>query len=162
MEKLLIGLVGVIVGAFLTVLREFFNEWRTKRNDSKYLAVRVTCILDRFISECFEVVCDNGMPDEDGCYAPNSIQPTINFDDLDVKWQSLKFELMYRLLDIPNRIIEANEFISHAYDYGDGPPDYSDFYAARQYQHALLGIEAYELSTSLQKKYSMPAKNYNN
>lgn len=159
MEKLLIGFGGVVLGALLTVFRELFTEWRTKQSDSRYLAVRVTCILDRFISGCFEVSIDDGMPDEQGIFIPNSIDPKISFDDLDVRWQSLKFEVMYRLLDLPNRVIEARETWSNEWSL-DSPPYYYGFYAERQYQHALLGIEAYELAAFLREKYSMAAPSH--
>ena len=160
MEKLLIGIAGVFVGALLTILREFFNEWRSKRNDARYLAVRVSCQLDHFISGCFEVVCDNGVEDQQGCLVTNSKTPTIDLDGIDGKWQSMRFDLMYRILDLPNRLNYAKEVISIAAEYGDGAPDYRDAFRARQYQYALLGIEANEIAETLRSKYSMPKKCY--
>ncbi|MEJ6474847.1 hypothetical protein [Pseudoalteromonas piscicida] len=160
MEKFLIGIAGVFVGALLTVLRESFNEWRSKRNHARYLAVRVICLLERFISGCFEVVCDNGVEDQHGCLVISSKAPTIDFDGIDGKWQSLKFDLMYRILDLPNRLNYANEEVSIAAEYGDGAPEYRDAFRVRQYQYALLGIEASELVEILREKYSMPKKSY--
>ena len=73
MEELLIGFSGVILGAILTVAREFWNDHRTKKK-AQFLAIRVTTMLDRFVEGCVSVVSDDGEMygrDEQGCLRVN-------------------------------------------------------------------------------------------
>ncbi|MEL0657748.1 hypothetical protein V6255_01245 [Psychromonas arctica] len=160
LEKFWIGLIGVVVGSVLTVLREHYSEWRAHRTDARYLAVRLTCLLDNFVGDCFEVVCDNGEQDEQGISTPMISAPKFNVNDLDGKWQSLPFEYMYEALDLPNKLTDSNERVSFAAEYGDGFPDYIDFFKERQYQFSVLGLQAAILSNKLREKYSMPTKTY--
>jgi hypothetical protein len=160
MDKFWIGLIGVVVGSALTVLREYFSEWRAHRTDARYLAVRLTCLLENFVGDCFEVVCDNGEYDDRGCLTPITSAPKLNINDVDGKWQSLPFEFMYEALDLPNQLTNSNEQVSLAAEHGDGAPDYSDVFNERQYQFSVLGLKAATLSTKLRDKYSMPAKSY--
>lgn len=151
MDKFLIGLIGVVVGSALTVLREYFSEWRARRANARYLAVRLTCLLENFIGECFDVACDDGQYDERGCLCPKVSAPKLNFDDIDGKWQSLPFDLMYEILNLPNNLNSSNEQISLAIVYGDCAPDYVDFYNERKYQFSVLGLKAATLSNKLRK-----------
>ncbi|WP_058119624.1 hypothetical protein [Photobacterium kishitanii] len=162
MDKVWIGLIGVVVGSALTVLREYFSEWRANRTDARYLAVRLTCLLENFVGECFEVVCDNGEYDDRDYLTPTVLVPKLNINEVDGKWQSLPFEFMYEALNLPNCLTKSNEQISLAIEYGDGVPAFSDFFNERQYQFSILGLKAATLSTKLRKKYSMPAKSYGN
>src|SRR5207249_1392682 len=65
------GLMGVVVGALLALLRDVWSDRRTRKRHARYLAIRVVCILDKYIENCAEVVLDNGLQegqrDEQGC-----------------------------------------------------------------------------------------------
>ena|SRR5438105_541963 len=65
------GLTGVVVGALLTLLRDVWSDRRTRKRHARYLAIRVVCILDKYIENCAEVVLDDGLQegqrDEQGC-----------------------------------------------------------------------------------------------
>jgi len=162
MEKLLIGLIGVVVGSTLTLLREFWSEQRTRKKRAAYLAVRATGILERFIDGCTSVVGDNGIEDERGCSRSQYSCPEIDFESLDVDWQSLPFDLMYEIINFPSYVEEANGLIDSVIEYVASPPDYSDFFEERQLQYAKLGLKANDLSTRLRIKYGMPKKEYEN
>ncbi|MBI5550373.1 MAG: hypothetical protein HY911_02620 [Desulfobacterales bacterium] len=165
MEKVLIGLSGVVLGAILTVLKELFHNYRTRKKRAEYLAIRVVCMLDRFVSSCAAVVGDDGEmngPDEQGCARLNTICPKIDFHSLDVDWQALPSNLMYDILNFPSFIEEADGKINDVFEYIAGPPDYGEGIEERQYQYAKIGIVANDLSTRLRRKYSIPSKVYEN
>ncbi len=71
MEKAIIGIVGVLLGATLAILKDFlFHRQKTKK-DYEYLCIRVACDLERFSHKCVNVVQDDGtiygQYDKDGC-----------------------------------------------------------------------------------------------
>jgi len=159
MEKLIIGISGVFLGSILTLLREYINEHRSREREARYLAVRVTCMLERLISDCHHVAWDYGLPDQDGYHQAKTNLPNLNFDSLDGNWQSLPFELMYELLDFPSDIESAKEFIDATYEHAT-EPDYPEVFEERQYQFSKIGLKAHELSKSLRYRFSMPAREY--
>lgn len=160
MDKFLIGIVGVIVGALLSIIRDYINENRSKTKNARYLAVRIVGLLDQFISQCVDVACDTGRCDSSDNMVPTTKIPTLNFDNIDGEWQSLSFNLMYEVLDFPNHLLTAKEAENAAYEYGDGAPDFNDVFNTRRYHFALLGMRADKLSMKLRNKYGMPNKDY--
>ncbi|OOE87633.1 hypothetical protein [Salinivibrio sharmensis] len=160
MDKFLIGIVGVIIGSLLSIIRDYINEYRSKTNNARYLAVRIVGLLDQFISQCVDVACDTGRPDREGVMVPTTKIPTLNFDNIDGEWQSLSFNLMYEVLDFPNHLLTAKEAETFAYEHGDGAPDFDDVFNTRRYHFAILGIRADKLSMKLRNKYGMPNKDY--
>ena len=165
MESAIIGLVGVALGALLTVARELWISHREKKKRAEYLAIRVTCILERYSSSCVEVAGDDGERygrDEQGCIRLESLPPEICFENLDVDWHSLPSSLMYRVLNFPSHIEEANGIISSVFEFVAFPPDYDEGVEERQFQYSKLGILAHELASDLRNKYGMPVKEYEN
>ena len=165
MEKALIGLVGVLLGAILTVARELWNDHRTKKKRAEYLAIRVTCIIERFMDGCVSVVGDDGEMygrDDQGCVQLQTTAPEIDFESLDVDWHSLPFDLMYEILNFPTYVEESNGIISSVFEYVAGPPDYDEGIEERIYQYSKLGLKAYDLSKKLRSKYQMPEKTFEN
>ena len=163
MEKLLIGVSGVILGAILTVAREFWNDHRTKKKKAQFLAIRVTTMLDRFVEGCVSVVSDDGEMygrDEQGCLRVNSTTPVLNFDSLDVDWQSLPFDLMYEILNFPLGIEEANGMIGSVCEHVASPPDYEEGFEERHFQYSNIGLQAYELSKKIRERYGMPKNEF--
>lgn len=158
--EILIGFGGVILGALLTLMREFWSESRSKKQRASYLAVRVVRLLERFIDGCIDVVSDNGYEDEQGCSYPAKSCPNIEFDSLEVDWQSLPFDLMYEIINFPSLVADAKGYIDSVIEYVASPPDYSEFFEERELQYSKLGLCAHELSKNLREKYGMPAKNY--
>jgi len=163
MDKVLIGLSGVILGAILTVLRDLLNNHLTSKKRAEYLAIRVTCIFDRFVASCVLVAEDDGMiygRDEQGCIEFHTKFPKIDYQSLDVDWQSLPFDLMYEILNFPSHIEESDGVIESTAEFGSGPPDYEEETEERRLQYAKLGLLADSLSTKLRSKYNMPSKDY--
>ena len=82
MEKVLIGLLGVVLGAFLTLLKDLLNIHLTRKKRAEYLAIRVTYVLDRFFAGCGDVARDDGLMygrDEQGCIQYQTSYPKIDY-----------------------------------------------------------------------------------
>ena len=164
MEKVLIGLLGVILGAILAVAKEVWVDHRSKKKKAQYLAVRVAFLLDKFVSNSIEVVGDDGEMygrDEQGCIRLNTTLPEIDFLSLEVDWQALPFELMYEILNFPALVDEANGMISSVFEFVAHPPDYDEGVEERQIQYAELGLKAIDLENKIRSKYGMPKRAYN-
>ncbi|MBM0105831.1 hypothetical protein JM946_13910 [Steroidobacter sp. S1-65] len=106
----LIGLGGVVVGAFLTPIIEAVKAWYASRKHARYLAIRVVCILDQFIDACADVVADHGEEDEAGIYTYDPLPDPPSFPD-DVDWRSIDSKLMYEILSLPNKAESARRAI---------------------------------------------------
>lgn len=96
MSEALFGLLGVIVGASITILKESVAARIARRRNAEYLAIRVVSALDEFIEGCAGVAGDNGY--RDGCHVgvATILVPTPNFDihDLDADWKAIPAKLM--------------------------------------------------------------------
>lgn len=158
--EILIGFGGVVLGALLTLMREFWSESRSRKCRASYLAVRVVGLLERFIDGCVDVVSDNGYEDEQGCLHPAKPCPRIEFDSLEVDWQSLPFDLMYEIINFPSSVADSDSHINAVIEYVAFPPDYNEFFEEREFQYSKLGLIAHDLATTLRETYGMPAKNY--
>lgn len=162
MESAIFGLVGVVLGALLTVAREWWLQSRKTRKDAEYLSIQVSCELERYVARCAEVVGDNGLcegqPDEHGCHAIQVEQPKFDPMSLNVEWKSLPAKLMYEILDFPYKNEIANQSIHMKFEYVASPPDYWEGFEERQFQYATLGIAASQLVTKLRKHVDLPAR----
>jgi hypothetical protein len=126
MDKALIGLVGVVLGFFLTIFKDWLLQRTKTKKDYEYLTIRVVCVLDRFMYACVDVVNDDGtcmgQYDKDGYARIQVTPPTFNPYDLDVEWKSIPHTVMYEILNLPNRIETANHTIGSTFDHVADPP----------------------------------------
>lgn len=162
--KFIIGLVGVLAGAFLTFLREFWFRKRDKQKELEYLSIRLTCLFDKFISGCFEVIYDDGLfqgqRDEHGYLKAQATCPKIQPDEVDVNWKVLPSDLMYTILSFPEEVELANSVINDCAEYSAEPPDFDDYFEERWFQYAKLGLDAFEIVTKLRSVAKLPDKQY--
>lgn len=162
MESAIFGLVGVVLGALLTVVREWWFQSRKTRKDAEYLSIQVSCELERYMSKCAEVVSDDGLcegqPGKDGCHSIQVQAPKFDPISLNVEWKSLPVNLMYEILDFPYKAEIANQAISAAFEYDAGPPDYLEGFEERHLQYATLGLAASQLATKLRVFVDLPAR----
>jgi hypothetical protein len=162
MESAIFGLVGVALGALLTVAREWWFQSRKNRKDSEYLSILVSCELERYVACCAEVVGDDGLsegrPDERG-YCTIQVE-TPKFEPLafNVEWKSLPANLMHEILDFPYKAEVASRAVSAAFEYAATPPDFDEGFEERQLQYATLGIAASQLVAQLRKYAGLPAR----
>lgn len=149
MEPALFGLIGVVIGAFLTIAKESFFRYQQTKKDAALLSIKVSCELLRFSGKCAEVVGDHGEPDAHGCFSPRTSVPDFKPESMSVEWKSLPDKLMLDVLDLPFKIEQAKDEISNVAEYVAGPPDYSEWYEERQLRYAILGLAALDLAVRL-------------
>lgn len=162
MQSAIFGLLGVALGALLTVAREWWFLSRKTRKDAEYLSIQVSCELERYMAKCAEVVGDDGVcegqTDENGYHSIQVQAPRFDPMSLDVEWKSLPADLMYEILDFPYRAEIANQAINFAFEYEAGPPEYWEGFEERQLQYATLGLAASQLAAKLRKHVDLPAR----
>lgn len=166
LEIAIIGLVGVVVGAVvtagLTMIREWMSERKEQKKNSEYLAILVSSMLDMYVAGCAEVVSDDGLyhgeRNADGYREIHSTAPSFEPLSVQVEWKSLPSKLMNEVLSFPLEIEAAKSKIEGAYEYEATPPDFDEYFAERQYQYALLGLRAFGLSSSLRRNARLPAR----
>mgnify|MGYP001598364059 FL=1 len=125
---------GIISTVVLTTIGTFFitrytlqksaaNEAQIRLEElerhARYLAIRVVCKLDAFISDCCDVVVDSGMPDEDGLSRTRVTSPVLTLPE-NVDWKAISPELMYRVLGLPNDIEVARGLTDYLYQRDGG------------------------------------------
>ena len=64
MTEALFGFLGVIVGAFVPWLQSMLESRRTRQRDAQYLAIRLVCVLDKFLEDCAAAAADEGEEDK--------------------------------------------------------------------------------------------------
>ncbi|WP_406662954.1 hypothetical protein [Gallaecimonas sp. GXIMD1310] len=165
MDKAIFGLLGVALGVFLTVAKEWWFQSRKNKKDAEYLSIQVISMLDRFVSGCSAVVDDDGLchgqPDQDGYHRIQVKTPSFEPEAAKVEWKSLPANLMYEVLTFPNKVEIANNTISAIFEYGTTPPDYVEGFEERQYLYAELGLEAAELASKLRAYSGLPMRQKN-
>ncbi|MEW8682123.1 MAG: hypothetical protein AB2536_09480 [Candidatus Thiodiazotropha endolucinida] len=164
MVEALIGLLGVIVGASITAVREHWASAEATKKSAEYLAIRVVSVLDGFTEQCADVVGDDGLSNgqvgPDGCREVQVSTPNLSVEKLDVDWKSIPSNLMYEILSLPNRVSAADQKISSVWEYVAGPPDYEELFEERQIQYGELGLKAASLSDELRNLYGIPPREY--
>lgn len=162
MESAIFGLLGVALGALLTVVREWWFQSRKNRKEAEYLAIQVSCELERYAARCADVVGDDGLchgqPDEHGYCAIQVEAPKFDPMSFKVEWKSLPTDLMYEILNFPYNAEIADHAISNTFEYAADPPDYCEGFEERQFQYAILGIAASRLATNLRKHVDLPSR----
>ena len=161
MDKAIIGLVGVALGVLLGILKDWIFQRAKRKKEYEYLAIKVVCELDRFVYRCVDVAHDDGTVygqyDKDGSARIQVTPPEFNPNDLDVDWRSLPSNLMYEILNLPNKIEVANEIISSVFEHVAGGPYYEEGFEARQLHYSELGLLAMNLAVTLRKYAGLPA-----
>jgi hypothetical protein len=148
-----------------TLNRSAANESKFRNEElerhARYLAIRVVCRLDPFVSECCDVVGDSGVPDSEGILTPRVDDPTLTLPE-DVDWKTIPSDLMYRILSFPNDLDTANQSIRFVGDEIAFPPDYEEYYDARTLQFGRLGLRAITLADEIRRTYGIPPRDYAN
>lgn len=137
------------------ILWPLIKDWRAKKSDAKYLAVRVVCVLDKFVEDCASTAIDSGEEDETGRSIARVHAPDPPTYPNDVNWKSIDDSLMYKLLSLPASTERAANYVKNSEEYAEAP-DYSEYFEARTESYANQGLQAYELSRILRKEYKLP------
>lgn len=165
MESAIFGLIGVALGAILAVAREWWFQNRKSKKEAEYLVILVSCELERYASRCAEVVGDDGLcegqPDEEGYSSIQVPSPKFDPHEFSVEWKSLPGNLMYAVLNFPNKAGFAEKTVSEAFEHAATPPDYWEGFEERQLQYAQLGLAALELADQLRNYVGLASLNSN-
>lgn len=166
MSEAVFGLVGVIVGSALTIAKDSFAAWRQRKQEGSYSAIRLICILHEYADQCIDVVQDNGTihgipagvtTGGEDYYAAQVRQPAPPQYPDDIAWRSLPEALMHQVLGLPNKARTTDRYIDGQAEYVATPPDYSEFFDARQEGYAKIGYDALNLAEQLAEKYQIKA-----
>jgi len=157
------GIVGVLLGNSFVAIKEWLQDIKKDGRDTSYLAILVAAHLDRFISGCWYVALDDGTSEgrpagRDGEYHHVTVAPP-EFSPLDiqVEWKVLPKELMYEILQIPERREHIQNRLSGVWDYDD-PPDYREYFWARRRDYAELGLHVSAIARRLRRHAGMPVE----
>lgn len=166
------GLFGVAIGSAISWLQARWLSTKDaekiaaeKASAARYLAVRVVCILDKFMMDCVDVVKDNGLNcglrTDDGRKEPQVSIPDTPTFPADVDWKSIDHDLMYKILSFPADIEASHRIIDASWAVATGP-DYEEGFLERAWWYAHFGLHAHKLTTELCKKYEIKEKTYTN
>jgi hypothetical protein len=159
----LIGFLGVLVGASLTMVRDAVAHWFNRRRRAHYAAVRIICALDQFVEASVEVVDDDGTchgrpagrtdQGEEYHQAQVALLDPPQYPD-DIDWTSINPALMHRCLALPNSVSKTNRIIHYEAEHSS-PPDYIEIFDARQLGYIALGSEAQSIADALSAKFGL-------
>ncbi|MDF9440199.1 hypothetical protein EM864_00345 [Stenotrophomonas acidaminiphila] len=167
MSTAIVGLIGVILGSILAGLKDWLVHVFKRRSDGRYAAVMTIAVLEEYLQKCVAVVADDGTcegrpagrTDQGEEYlAPQAKKPEPPIYPADVDWRSISFKLMYKILSLPNAARETDRYIAASAEHSF-PPDYDEFFAARQEGYAHLGLQAFGLIEGLREEFRLPATN---
>lgn len=164
MDKASIGLVGVVLGAGLTVGLTVLKEWWFQREKNQkeveFLSIHMVCLLDKFIDGCVDVIYDDGLFEgqygNNGVASPQVSDPSFEPQSIKVEWKALPSNLMYEILNFPTEIENTHRILRNVWEYDAFPPDYDEYFGERRYQFALLGLKAFQMSNKLRRIAKLP------
>lgn len=154
------GLAGVGIGAYLTYLREQHNAKIKDERDGSYLAILVSSHLDRFANGCLDCALDDGTEygrpaGGDGRYQTTVATPQSNLLEINVEWRVLPKDLMYDILQIPDKRERINNQLASIAEH-DVPYDGSEYFWVRRRDYAELGLHTSALAKRLRKHAGLP------
>jgi hypothetical protein len=155
------GIAGVILGNSFAAIREWVVNRKRDERDSAYLAILVVSHLDRFANGCLHVALDDGTCEgrpagNNGEYYQTTVKsPEFLPLDITVEWKVLPRYLMYDILQIPDKREHIESRIAGIGEFDD-PPDYGEFFWARQRDYAELGLHVSAVAKKLRKHAKMP------
>jgi hypothetical protein len=136
------------------ILWPMIKDRRVKKSEAQYLAIRVVCVLDKFVEDCASTAIDHGDEDQDGETVPQVHAPAPPVYPTDVNWKSVNNSLMYRLLSLPALIERGANLVQGASEHAF-PPDNGEFFEARTESYATLGLQAFALAKELRDTYGI-------
>lgn len=163
MMEAVIGLVGVVVGSFITIAKDSWTTYQDRRRDGSYSAIRLICILEEYANKCTDVAGDDGYAygrpagrmesGEEVCEAQVATPDPLNYPS-DIEWRSLNEALMHRVLALPNKARSTDRYISACAEHAC-PPDYSEIFEPRQEGYARLALDTFDIIEELRARYDV-------
>lgn len=165
MTDAIFGLIGVFIGSIISWLQTYWISKRDQNKNAKYLAIRIVCILDKYLQDCTDVIKDDGLSfgqrTKEGYLKAQVKTPGPPIFPEDVDWKSIDHELMYKILSFPSDVENGDRIIESAANISS-PPDFEDWFEERKFHYCKFGLTAYKLAEKLCIEYSIKKKTYNN
>lgn len=163
MSEAIFGLIGVLVGSLVPWFQAYWTEKRATKKNAGYLAIRIVCVLNKYLEECLEVVKDDGLSygqrNANGYLEAQVKAPGPPAYPEDVDWKSIDHELMYKILSLPSKVKVAESIIKGVAEFSV-PPDFEDWFEERAYWYCQFGLTAYKLVDELCTKYEIKKMTY--
>ncbi|BEM75568.1 hypothetical protein SME36J_49910 (plasmid) [Serratia marcescens] len=118
-----------------------------------FIATELVFLLEQFAEGCAAVATDQGYLNQERITIPEIRAPSLDYSAISGDWRVLPAKLMYRIRELPVMQDEADRTISAAEHI---PPDYDEFFEARQYQYTRLGLKAIIQSRRLRRLVGLP------
>ena len=164
MTEAIFGLLGVILGSGISWLQSYWSDKRDRNKNARYLAIRIVCILDKYIEDCASVIKDDGLSygqrTSEGYLKPQVKAPGRPVYPEDIDWKSIDHELMFQILSFPSEVEQGDRIINATWEI-TGPPDFEEWFIERKFHYSQFGLIAYKLSNDLSIKYGIKKKIYN-
>jgi hypothetical protein len=162
LEILLTALVTT-VGTLAVTQYSSFQDGRKRRREENlsrsFLAARMVTVLDPFVEQCAAVAGDTGTADQDGNVYSSESHPVFEVPT-DIDLRSVDPLIMFRIVELPNRLADCEKILKSVSDHVATPPDHEEWFSERTYQFSKLGLIALDLATELRVLGGLPAKDY--
>lgn len=158
------GITGVLLGNFFVAIKEWAVTRKKDARDGAYLAILVVSHLDRFANGCLHVALDDGTDQGQPAggngefHKPTVSAPEFSPLDIKVEWKVLPKDLMYEILQIPDKRDGIENRLAGILEFDYDPPDFPDYFWARRRDYAELGLHASAVAKKLRKHAGMPIK----
>jgi len=154
------GVTVALIAGITLFLLNWGREWLTahlkRKSDAEVLAFSLVNLFDTLISRCADVVDDPLHQDQKTQFWQSTTKtPDVIFPE-HVIWSVFPKALQYKIRSMPNKIDVADRNISSLWEYGDGPPEFSDAFEERTWRYSWIGLEACRINDILAKKYGVP------
>lgn len=147
------ALGGVSLTHHFTRRREERAAAAKQSSERLFIATELVFLLEQFAEACAGVATDHGYLNQDRITVPATDVPNLSYSADTGDWRVLPAKLMYRIRELPVIQGEADRAIAAAEAY---PPDYDEFFEARQYQYTRLGLKAIIQSRRLRQFAGLP------
>lgn len=118
-----------------------------------FIATELVFLLEQFAEACAGVSTDSGYINHELERVPEVTVPKLSYSSVTGDWRVLPAKLMYRVRELTVIQGEADRAINDADAY---PPDYDEFFEARQYQYTRLGLKAIFQARRLRRFAGLP------
>lgn len=157
----LIGLAGVVIGAFISAAAQWWMQARSEAKERTFTTSFLVTALDQLAIDCFRVSQDDGtgqgFPDYEQDWRIRVPDPQLTVSADQVNLRHLDPATTYGILVIPHRIKSIAHAVAGSFEFDD-PPDFQTSFEERQYLFAQLGLDVAMLSDKIRRENSIPPR----
>lgn len=150
-----VTLLVTAFGAFLGGFKDIFIDWWKRRRTSKYNAMLLATILEQFISDCLEVVWDDGYETPDGEVHQTASRPSEITYPKELDWPQITHDVMFRCLLLPAEIRSAEASIKFIVQEVALSPDHDEYFEEAQKRYSSLGLRAIHILKRLRDDFNL-------